>query len=265
VLVLGATVGTVHAADVRVAVLEYRADSKAAPDIAERVAALLRTQTSFSIDDPNDARRILGPGVDDQVAQCAGDASCMANIGKSMGDSEVILVGVSQLGDTVLAFQWIQTSDATLLNRVAESVSADTTLDDTMLDKYLHELLPPIAFKRFGTLSVKTNVDEASVLVDGNPVGQTPLDPLKLTAPKSYTVHIEKDGYQPFDATVDVAPDAEVALAPLLEPLQPEEGSIVGRWWFWTGVGVIAAAATSIYLVAAPAQPTKVPVTITWP
>ncbi len=71
--------------------------------------------------------------------------------------------------------------------------------------------------------------------------------------------------------TADKPPES--ALAPQAAPVQPlaaapgaevaqEEPSIVTRWWFWTSVGVVAAAAagTSLYLATRPAGTTLEPI-----
>ena len=56
---------------------------------------------------------------------------------------------------------------------------------------------------------------------------------------------------RPASATV-----ADASLQPRVEP-----PSVLSRWWFWTGVGVVAAAAgTTAYLVSRPAGTTQEPI-----
>src|SRR5690349_15813900 len=88
-----------------VAVFEYRAGSAALPEIDSRVTALLRKHTSLAIIDGDAARKSYGAKLDADVVGCAGEADCVAAIGKKVGAVEVLLVGVSEFGDVILTLQ----------------------------------------------------------------------------------------------------------------------------------------------------------------
>src|SRR4051794_22835296 len=96
-----------HAEHKVVAVLEYRAGSKGMPGIGEKMARLLAANAALEVIGPGDARRKAGPRIDADVARCSGDAMCIGTIGEQLGASEVLLIGISQLGDMVLAMQRI--------------------------------------------------------------------------------------------------------------------------------------------------------------
>src|SRR5438477_10092222 len=88
----------------KVAVLEYRAGVDAAPRLGDRLAAQLRKYAALGVVDPAEARRRL-PQVDADLGKCSSDAACLSRLGARLHVDEVLLVGVSQLGDVVLALK----------------------------------------------------------------------------------------------------------------------------------------------------------------
>ena len=88
--------------------VEYRAGSSALPGIAARVAAALSRKTSLGVIGQDQTRAIYGDQIDRALVKCAGEAACVARIGQRVGAAEVILVGVSELGDVILTMQRIE-------------------------------------------------------------------------------------------------------------------------------------------------------------
>ena len=70
--------------------------------------------------------------------------------------------------------------------------------------------MPPSDFLRFGVIAIVANVAGALVTVGGEQRGTTPIQPLKLHAPASYDVRVEKDGFVPFTTKVELPPDGEI-------------------------------------------------------
>ena len=82
----------------------------------------------------------------------------------------------------------------------------------------------------------------AAVRVQGIDVGATPLRIER--PPGAYKVVLTRDGYVPFASTIKVSPGERATVRAELAA----EPSILTRWWFWTGVGVVVAgAAVSTY------------------
>jgi len=44
---------------------------------------------------------MYGDHLDQALVRCAGDAACIAKIGQKLAAAEVILVGISELGDVI--------------------------------------------------------------------------------------------------------------------------------------------------------------------
>jgi len=223
-----------------VAVLEYRAGVISGHDLSERMAAILQVETSLRVVGPQEARRRLGGRSDAMVAKCGGDAVCVADVGLKLGVDEVVLVGLSQLGDLIVAMQRIRVEDGQVEGRIAESVAAGHEPNRAALLDYLRRLMPPEDFLRYGTIRVRTPVEGATVMVDGKRVGLTPLGDLRVLAPKKVALRVEKSGLVAFQARLEVLPDAIAEVAPELPP-EGERAAWYKRWWVWAIVGAAAA------------------------
>lgn len=248
----------------KVAVLEYRAGTPVLEGIGGRLAGIMQKRTALAVSSPEDARRGM-PSMDAELARCAGEAGCVAALGRKLGVDEVILVGVSELGDVILGIQRVRTRDGTVESRVAESLSAGEAPDDAMLTGYLKRLLPPGDFRRFGVIRVRADVRGAQVFVADQARGVTPLADLKVDAPAKYSVRVSKKGYVDFNATVVVPPDGVVEVVPRMTRVG-RGGSTpwYGRWWVWAGVGGAVVATTAIVVVTSQDDPTEKQGSLRW-
>ncbi len=243
-----------------VAVLEFRGGSEAASEIGARLARILAKSTSLQVVSPDDARRRSGLDLDEQVAGCAGEAACVARLGRQIGVDDVLLVGVSEFGDLILALQVVSSRSGAVTSRFAESLPRGHEPDDESLDRYLRRLLPPVVFKRYGTLTIRTNVSGALVIVDGEKVGVTPVEPIVVSAPATVELKLSKNGYEDFTARIDVPPESAIEVRPDLSPKGAAE-PWYGKWWVWAIVGgVVTTGIVSGLLILAPGE-TDVPVT----
>lgn len=233
-----------------VALFEFRTDSQALGDLPERLASALRQNTSLQVIDLAEARRRIGPGIDAEVARCAGETTCLSRVGERLGAREVLLLAVSQLGDVVLALQRIHVPEQKVAARFADSLGADKPVDEARVMGWLQQLYPPETFKRYGQIHITTDVQGAQVYVNAKARGQTPLAaPLQVLAPGSYRLLVEKDRYLPFQATLSVMPDTTVEVTALLQSEQ-RPTPWHRRWYVWFGLsaGVVAVAATGAAL-----------------
>jgi len=90
----------------------------------------------------------------------------------------------------------------------------------------------------------------AAVRVEGVDVGATPLRIER--PPGTYEVRLARAGYVAYAAKIKVAPGEQ---ATVTADLAADRPSIVTRWWFWTGIGVVVtgAAVTTYALTREPA------------
>jgi hypothetical protein len=229
-------------------VLEYRSGSSALPGIARRVAAAIGKQTSLAVLGPDQARAVYGDRLDQVLVKCAGEAECVAKIGQKAEAEEVILVGVSELGDVILTMQRIDVASRAVSARIADSLAVGASPSDAQVDAYLQRLLPPTDFLRFGMIDIVANLAGASVTVGNERRGETPIQPLKLPAPASYEIRVEKAGFLPYRTKVALPPDGEIKVeANLARP--GATPSWYQRWYVVAGLGLVVAGAggTAIY------------------
>ncbi|HEY0253835.1 MAG TPA: PEGA domain-containing protein [Kofleriaceae bacterium] len=251
-----------HAEDPKrkVVVLEYRSGSSALPKIADRIVATLGKQTSLALLGPDQTRAVYGDHLEQAIVKCAGEADCIAKIGQKVGAAEVVLVGISELGDVILTMQRIDVAGRQIRARVADSLAINTTPDDDQIAYYLAKILPSGDFLRFGVIDIIASQAGALVTIGGEKRGNTPIKPLKLHAPATYTVRVEKDGYIPFTTKIALPADAELSVNANLA----RKGS--SAWythWYVLAIGgviVAGAAGGTIYYLTRPPAATSVPV-----
>jgi hypothetical protein len=264
VLVIGARVaraddGGADDGKRKVAVLEYRAGSSALAGIEGRVAALLRTKTSLTVIDADEARKTYGGKLDGDIVTCAGDAPCIARIGNKIGAREVLLVGVSEFGDVILTLQRIDVQARDVSMRIAEALAEDAEPDDDALTGYVKRVLPESDFLRYGTIRVSANLAGAKVFLGDKPQGTTPIEAIVVRAPATYELKLTKGGYTPFSAQVQVPPDGEVAVDARLT----REGGArpwYAHWYVAAIAAVVVAGGVGLGVYLAQDTPTSVPV-----
>jgi hypothetical protein len=242
--------GLAHADDNpkrKLIVLEYRAGSSALPGIATRVVTLLSKQTSLQVLGPVQARAVYGDPLDQVLVKCGGEAVCIARIGQKIGAAEVILVGISELGDVILTMQRIEVASRTVAGRVADSLATGAIPSDSQISDYVNRLLPPSDFLRFGVIELVANLSGAAVTVGGQPRGETPIAALKLRAPATYDIRVEKPGYVAFSTKVALPPDGEIKVEAELSRRGSE--AWYQRWYVLAAAGLVVAGAggTAIY------------------
>jgi hypothetical protein len=252
ILVAGllATTGAAHAdRDPRrtVVVVEYRAGSSAMPGIAARIVAALSRQTSLHVLGPDQTRAVYGDHLDQVVVRCAGEAGCIARIGHKIGAAEVILVGVSELGDVILTMQRIDVASRAVASRVADSLAATAVPSDGHIAGYIVRLMPPSDFLRFGVIDIVANLAGAAVTVGGESRGLTPIAALKLRAPATYDIRVEKAGFVPFTTKVALPPDGEIRVEAALSRRSAD--AWYQQWYVLAAAGLVVAGAggTAIY------------------
>ncbi len=221
----------------KVVVIEYRAGSSALPNVADELVGEMSRLTSLQVLGPDQTKALYGEQLEQAIVKCAGEADCVAKIGQKVGAAEVVLVGISELGDVILTMQRIDVRTRAVSARIAESLAASTQPSSDQLGYYLTKLLPPSDFLRFGIIAISANLPGAVVTVGGEKRGVTPIEPLKLRAPAKYPIRVEKTGYVPFTTTVQLPPDSELKVDAELS-LRGGGTAWYQKWWVYAG-GVV--------------------------
>ena len=231
----------------KVIVLEYRAGSSALPGIASRLVDTIGKETSLDVLGPDQTRTLYGEHLDQVIVKCAGDADCIARIGQRVGAAEVLLVGVSELGDVILTMQRIDVTSHAVDARIADSIAGNAAPTSEQVNDYIGRLLPPSDFLRFGVIDIAVNQPGALITVGKEPKGTSPIAPLQLRAPATYAIKIEKAGFVPFTTKVQLPPDANIKVEAELS--RRSSRAWYQHWYVPVGLGlvVVAAAGTTIY------------------
>lgn len=221
----------------KVVVIEYRAGSSALPNVVAQLVAEMSRQTSLQVLGPDQTKALYGEQLDQAIVKCGGDADCVAKIGAKVGAAEVVLVGVSELGDVILTMQRIDVRSHNVSARIADSLAATAAPTEDQLGYYLTKLLPPSDFLRFGIIAITSSEPGAAVTVGGEARGVTPIEPLKLRAPAKYPIRIEKAGFVPFTTTVQLPPDSELKVE---AELSRRGGGTAWyqKWYVLTGIAI---------------------------
>jgi PEGA domain-containing protein len=248
----------------KVVVIEYRAGSSALTGIATKIVATLGKQTSLDVLGPDQTRAVYGEHLEQAIVKCAGEADCIARIGAKAGAAEVILVGISELGDVILTMQRIDVGRHTVTTRVADSLPAGSTPNDEQIGYYLAKLLPPGDFLRFGVIDIISSQAGALVTVGGENKGTTPIQPLKLHAPATYAIRVEKTGFEPFATKIQLPPDGELKVEATLS--KKGSGPSWYQHWYVLAIGgvIVAGVAGGTIYLATRQTPTMVPVSGTY-
>lgn len=93
-----------------------------------------------------------------------------------------------------------------------------------------------------GILVVKSTVPNVDVSIDGKPMGTAPVEASLDAGP--HALELRRPGYRPARTTAVITAGERRELE---VPLEAEPG-ILGRWWFWTGVGVLVAGGVTLGL-----------------
>jgi hypothetical protein len=107
----------------------------------------------------------------------------------------------------------------------------------------------PISLSRLpATLRISSNIDGALVRVDDVDMGPTPVDVLR--PPGLHRIFVEKPGYDPFEASVNVRAGE---LSAQRATLRPESRPITKTWWFWTAAAaVVVGGVVTTYVLTRP-------------
>jgi len=89
-----------------------------------------------------------------------------------------------------------------------------------------------------GIVTVRSPTAGARIAVDGKPEGTVPSD--IVMSPGSHQLELSLGGYRPTRSSVAVAAGEKTSVDLTLTAESP----ITKKWWFWTGIAVVAAGAT---------------------
>jgi hypothetical protein len=93
-------------------------------------------------------------------------------------------------------------------------------------------------------LSITSSQSSAVVTVDGRPLGTAPVE--TVLAAGRHAVVVQSEGHEDSHIDVELASGQRRSMDVTLTPKR----SILAKWWFWTGVGVVVATGVVIIIAA---------------
>lgn len=91
-----------------------------------------------------------------------------------------------------------------------------------------------------GIVKINSNVTRAQVLLNGKAIGRTPFD--GDIEPGSHTLVVVAVGYltetRPLEVTAGTDTTIQIELKPVPAAIEHEDKTLLGRWWFWSAIGV---------------------------
>ena len=157
----------------------------------------------------------LAPSCED--GQCPTDLVVKANV--SEGD---VYIDRKPAGKTDLMLHALSPGKHKIEVKKEGYQPFETTIDVARGEKHtLHAVLIPNSSCKEGQcptdLVVKANVSEGDVYIDRKPAGKTDLM-LHALSPGKHKIEVKKEGYQPFETTIDVARGEKHTLHAVLIP-----------------------------------------------
>jgi hypothetical protein len=175
---------------------------------ADRLEVLLRAETSrlkgFSLQTKKRTEGILARPRNQELRKCGGETACLCKIGKALGVKKLVTGVIGGLGDDyTFDLKLVDVRSCREERRINEALSGREDLLIGAIRRALYKLVAPELF--VGSIGIDVPVEGAQVLIDGQPVGVTPLAaPVGGLKPGSHKLQITKEGLSSFEDSIPV-------------------------------------------------------------
>ncbi len=224
-----------------------------APEIVTQLEALLRVELTRAVGRPLPSRAEVERAAlaQPQLAECTADPICLAPLARALKSTRIVAGNVGGLADSYIVNLKLVDSDGHELRRVAATLrgSPEELISEVRVAAF--RLVAPE--RLVGAIAVLSEVPGATVILDGNAVGQTPLP--GALAGLSVGVHkltVERPGFTPYAEDVPVRYEKTtqvlVRQIAVTDAARRESERRAGggkrpvytRWYFWAGVAAAA-------------------------
>jgi hypothetical protein len=193
------------------------------------------------------ARKLRDAGGPDPLA-CGTDPACLGQAGSRLGAQWVVAVGIGAFGDifdfelSALELRTESRPSTTTATWAAPGPNWERAIGDALATVLPATLLQPAA-----TLVLVSEVEGAQVLVDGEPVGTTPMaQPLRLQ-PGTHELQVSREGYMTQRRTLELGPGRSETVELALIPMADRQEQL--RTWSYVAGGAAAAALVGAVLL----------------
>jgi hypothetical protein len=232
----------------RLAVLELKAEG-ASPELAQTLSQVVAEQAGktpgFDAISQAEISTMLNVQKQKQLLGCA-DESCLAEIGGALGAKMVLNGTLGKLGDSyVLSLQLLDTHKGKIQARESRTVSGSLEVLVGAAKDLTHRVLTGKPLETTGKIRFALLPPGTALTIDGTLMGHAPIDEPVTLEQGQHRVHADKDGYVPYDNTLEVVAGTtlfnEINLVST-RPLREAPGS-TQRVLGWVFIGAAALAA----------------------
>ncbi|HET6347270.1 MAG TPA: PEGA domain-containing protein [Myxococcota bacterium] len=177
--------------------------------------------------------------------------ACLAEIGGALGVDNLIVGDVGKVAERfVVTLRLLDVRKSRALARVNETFEGQ---EDQLLGavRQAGRRLIGVDRDEAGGLAIATSQPQASVFLDGDLVGDSPLPPIKTLRAGKHAIRVSKDGFIDWRSDVFVEAGNTTAVWSALDEA-PQRW--YQKWWVWSVVGGVVAAGVGagLYFTQAP-------------
>ncbi len=233
----------------RLAVLELKAQG-ASPELAQTLSQVVAEQAGktpgFDAISQSEISTMLNVQKQKQMLGCA-DESCLAEIGGALGAKLVLNGTLGKLGDSYsLSLQLLDTHKGKIQARESRTVHGSLDALVAAAKDLTNRVLTGKPLVTTGQIRFALLPEGAQLAIDGTAIGHAPIaDPVTLEQGQ-HRVYADKDGYVPYDSSVDVVAGTTLFNEINLVSAQAVKGESPGstqRVLGWVMIGAAALAA----------------------
>jgi hypothetical protein len=223
------------------------------PQIVDQLERILRVELERVIGKPLPSREKVEKvaAQNPKLAACTADPQCLVPLAKALGATRIIAGNVGGLADSYVVNLKLVDRDGKELRRVSAPLrgSPEELIDEIRVAAY--RLVAPE--KLVGSIAILSDVPGATITLDGNPIGATPLaGPLANLPVGVHHLSVSREGFSGFDEEVPVRFEKTTQVvvhqkavsekAKKAERRRLGEPPVYTKWWFWTAMAVSAVA-----------------------
>jgi hypothetical protein len=235
------------------------------PQIVDQLERVLRVELELVIGKPLPSKEKVDKiaAQNPKLAACTADPQCLVPLAKALSATRIIAGNVGGLADSYVVNLKLVDRDGKELRRVSAPLrgSPEELIDEIRVAAY--RLVAPE--KLVGTFALLSDEPGATITLDGNAIGTTPLaGPLSNLPVGVHHLSVSRDGFTGFDEEVPVRFEKTTQVvvhqkavsekAKKAERRRLGEKPVYTKWWFWTAMAVSAVATGLVIGFSIPQQ-----------
>jgi len=199
---------------------------------------------------PGEAARLLRARGGPDPLRCGSDAACLGDVARLLEVRWLITVGIGRFGEMYgLEIGALDRASDGAPRTTSSTYAAPGPEWEQALEDALGKVLPAELLLPPARLSVRSNVPDAELLVDGVRHGFLPLAGPLLLPEGSYALELRKAGYSVARRDLSLAAGEEMSTELLLAPVAvPARESRTNLWPYYAGgASVLSAAVAAVF------------------